>query len=89
MTLKVEVGKKGYIIIPKDIRDLLGIKEGDKLILNVYDGKIILEPERKVDINEILKRLEEHHAKISSYAKSAKLGDLLYSSLEEEFNDFS
>jgi AbrB family looped-hinge helix DNA binding protein len=85
----VEVGKKGYIIIPKDIRDLLGIKEGDKLILNVYDGKIILEPERKVDINEILKRLEEHHAKISSYAKSAKLGDLLYSSLEEEFNDFS
>ncbi|AEE93300.1 VapB-type antitoxin [Acidianus hospitalis W1] len=89
MTLKVEVGKKGYIIIPKDIRDLLGIKEGDKLILNVYDGKIILEPERKVEINEILKRLEEHHAKISSYAKSAKLGDLLYSSLEEEFNDFS
>jgi antitoxin PrlF len=85
----VEVGKKGYVIIPKDIRDLLGIKEGDKLILNVYDGKIILEPERKVDINEILKRLEEHHAKISSYAKSAKLGDLLYSSLEEEFDDFS
>lgn len=85
----MEVGKKGYVIIPKDIRDLLGIKEGDKLILNVYDGKIILEPERKVDINEILKRLEEHHAKISSYAKSAKLGDLLYSSLEEEFDDFS
>ncbi len=85
----MEVGKKGYIIIPKDIRDLLGIKEGDKLILNVYDGKIILEPERKVDINEILKRLEEHYAKISSYAKSAKLGDLLYSSLEEEFDDIS
>ena len=85
----MEVGKKGYVIIPKNIRDLLGIKEGDKLILNVYDGKIILEPERKVDINEILKRLEEHHAKVSSYAKSAKLGDLLYSSLEEEFDDFS
>jgi len=85
----VEVGKKGYVIIPKNIRDLLGIKEGDKLTLNVYDGKIILEPERKVDINEILKRLEEHRAKISSYAKSAKLGDLLYSSLEEEFDDFS
>jgi transcriptional regulator, AbrB family len=39
----VEVGKKGYVIIPKNIRDLLGIKEGDKLTLNVYDGKIILE----------------------------------------------
>jgi len=46
----VEVGKKGYVIIPKGIRDLLGIKEGDKLTLNVYDGKIILEPERKVDL---------------------------------------
>lgn len=89
MTLMVEVGKKGYIIIPKDIRDLLGIKEGDKLILSIRDGKIVLEPERNVDINEILKRLEGHYAKISSYAKSAKLGDLAHSSLEEEFDDFS
>ncbi|BDC18863.1 AbrB/MazE/SpoVT family DNA-binding domain-containing protein [Acidianus sp. HS-5] len=89
MTLRIEVGKKGYIIIPKDIRDLLGIKEGDRLILSVYDGKIILEPERKINVSEILKRLEEHHARISSYAKSAKLGDLANSSLEEEFDDIS
>ena len=84
MTLKVEVGKKGYVIIPKSIRDLVGIKEGDVLILRVADGKIILEPERKVDLESLRKHLEGHKEKIS-YAKKAKLGELANISLEEEF----
>ena len=84
MTLKVEVGKKGYIIIPKSVRDLVGIKEGDTLILTVNGDKIILEPERKVNIQEIARKLEEHEKKIS-YAKKASLGELEGISLEEEF----
>ena len=55
MTLRVEVGKKGYIIIPKSVRDLVGIKEGDILILTVVGDKIVLEPERKVNIREVVK----------------------------------
>ncbi|BCU68800.1 AbrB/MazE/SpoVT family DNA-binding domain-containing protein [Stygiolobus caldivivus] len=84
MALKVEVGKKGYVIIPKSIRDLVGIKEGDVLILRVTDGKIILEPERKVDLESLRKYMEGHKKKIS-YAKEAKLGELANISLEEEF----
>ncbi|AWR95690.1 AbrB/MazE/SpoVT family DNA-binding domain-containing protein [Acidianus brierleyi] len=84
MTLRIEVGKKGYIIIPKNIRDLIGIKEGDTIILNVENGRIILEPERKVNINDIIRKLNEHEDKIS-YAKKIKLGDLAQTSLEEEF----
>jgi len=74
LTLRVEVGKKGYIIIPKSVRDLVGIKEGDILILTVVGDKIILEPERKVNIREVVKKLEEHERKIS-YAKRASLGN--------------
>ncbi|AKA74687.1 AbrB/MazE/SpoVT family DNA-binding domain-containing protein [Saccharolobus solfataricus] len=86
MTLKIEVGKKGYIIIPKTVRDLLEIKEGDILILRVEDGKIVLEPERKVSFDDLKKKMEEHSAKIS-YANKAKLGDLINVSLEEEFDN--
>jgi len=48
LAVKVEVGKKGYIIIPKSIRELVGIKEGDVLTLTVENGRVVLEPERKL-----------------------------------------
>ena len=38
------VGKKGYVIIPKSIRELVGIKEGDVLTLTVENGRIVLKP---------------------------------------------
>ncbi|WP_369395986.1 AbrB/MazE/SpoVT family DNA-binding domain-containing protein [Sulfuracidifex metallicus] len=55
MTLRVEVGKKGYIIIPKNVRELVGIKEGDTLILTVSGNRIILESEKRIDKEEIIK----------------------------------
>ncbi|AWR99841.1 AbrB/MazE/SpoVT family DNA-binding domain-containing protein [Metallosphaera hakonensis] len=84
MTVRIEVGKKGYIVIPKSVRDLVGIKEGDTLALRVENGRIVLEPEREVDINDVIRKLKEHANRIS-YAKKAKLGDLVETSLEEEF----
>ncbi len=88
MTLKIEVGRKGYVIIPKVVRDLVGIKEGDKLIVKVENGKIILEPEIKVNIEEFRGRLENHWRTINKYArKRPKLGDLAGISLEEEFEE--
>ncbi|ESQ24186.1 MAG: looped-hinge helix DNA binding domain, AbrB family [uncultured Acidilobus sp. JCHS] len=85
MTVKVEVGKKGYIIIPKSIRELVGIKEGDVLTLTVENGRIVLEPERRVSLSEVAKRLREHEERVRKYAKEARLGDLVGVSLEEEF----
>ena len=85
MAVKVVVGKKGYIIIPKSIRELVGIKEGDVLTLTVENGMIVLEPERKASLPEVAKRLREHEESVRKYAKEARLGDLVGVSLEEEF----
>jgi len=41
--MKLSVGRKGYIILPKKLRDLLGIEEGDELVVEVKDG-ILLKP---------------------------------------------
>lgn len=85
MAVKVVVGKKGCIIIPKSIRELAGIKEGDVLTLTVENGRIVLEPERRVSLSEVAKRLREHEESVRKYAKEARLGDLVGMSLEEEF----
>jgi len=85
LAVKVVVGKKGYIIIPKSIRELVGIKEGDVLTLTVENGRVVLEPERKVSLPEVAKRLREHEESVRKYAKEARLGDLVGVSLEEEF----
>ncbi len=39
---RVRVGKRGVIVIPKSIREKLGIEEGMFLELEVEDDKIIL-----------------------------------------------
>ena len=38
------VSPKRQIAIPKDVCEILHIKEGDQLILEVHEGKLVLEP---------------------------------------------
>ena len=88
MTLKVRVGRKGYVIIPKAVRELLGIREGDTLIVRAEEGRIVLEPETRVDVLELRKKLESHWATVKAHLRvEPKLGDLKGASLEEEFDD--
>jgi len=44
MTLSVEIGKYGRIVLPKELRDKYGVKEGSRLIIRDYRGQIILLP---------------------------------------------
>jgi AbrB family looped-hinge helix DNA binding protein len=40
----VKVHKKGVVVIPKSIRDALGIVEGTLLEIRIEDNKIVLKP---------------------------------------------
>jgi len=44
LTLLISIGKKYTIYLPKLVVNTLGIKEGDKVILKVSEGRIIIEP---------------------------------------------
>ena len=46
MGTQVRVLQKGKITIPAEIRERLGIKEGDVLTLEVLGGRIVLLPPR-------------------------------------------
>ena len=40
----VRIGRKRAIYIPKEIAEKLGLEEGDKVILEVIDNKLVLTP---------------------------------------------
>lgn len=87
LTIRVRVGRKGYIVIPKRVRELVGVKEGEELILDVKEGKIVLEPAKPVKLDELDTKMREHLERISYVKRRPALGELENISLEEEFDD--
>ena len=43
--MKREVGDKGQVVLPKDIRDHLNIRPGTKVIFEIRGDEIVLRPE--------------------------------------------
>ena len=88
MTLKLKVGSKGYIIIPKTIRDAYGISEGDYVAVELRADGILLKPIRKIDKGYVLRKLKEHRMRLQKMNTiSPKPGELAKISLEEEFEE--
>jgi len=51
----VEVDKSGRIVLPKRLRDELGIRERTRLIIVKRDGRLTMTP---LDVDEMARRLE-------------------------------
>ncbi len=53
MYTRVRVDTRGRIVLPKEVRDALGIREGEELILSIQGSRIILmkseDPFRKLE----------------------------------------
>lgn len=63
----VTLSSKGQLIIPKSVREALALKPGDKLLLQMTDHKIILEP---VDVLAVIDELD------GMFAGEDLIGDL-------------
>jgi len=48
MSLVTRIDDKGRVLIPKSIRETIGIKERQLVRIKVVDGKIVLEPLRDI-----------------------------------------
>ncbi len=59
----VKVSSKGQIIIPKDVRERLGVKTGEKLLVLSRDGEILLRKTEKISMQEVAERIEKQTRK--------------------------
>ena len=46
MHIKREVGEKGQVVIPKDVREFLNIKPGSRVVFEVREGEAVIKPEK-------------------------------------------
>jgi AbrB family looped-hinge helix DNA binding protein len=44
MRIKRSVGEKGQVVIPKDIREHLGLKPGSEIVFEVRDKEVVIKP---------------------------------------------
>ena len=72
------VSDKGQIVIPHSIREKLGIKPRNKLLIYNYQDAIIL---KKLEMPDLTKELEEIYRKIDD--KIAKYGELSDQDIDE------
>lgn len=59
----VKVSPKGQIVIPKCVRDRLGVKTGEKLLVLSRDGEILLRKTEEISIVEIAEKIESETKK--------------------------
>ena len=87
LTFKLRVGKKGYVIIPKAIREAVGIEEGDELIVSLSDV-ILLKPAKKFDRQAFNESMEKHKRSLQSVknVSAPSPGEASKYSLEDEFD---
>jgi AbrB family looped-hinge helix DNA binding protein len=60
----VKVLRGGQITMPKELREVLEIKEGDILEVQMEKNKVVLKPKVLVDKNQAWERLNQVTAKV-------------------------
>ncbi|AMQ17685.1 AbrB family transcriptional regulator [Thermococcus peptonophilus] len=84
VSIRLKVGPKGQIVIPKVFREAYGIKEGGEVIVEPTDRGLVIMPKKSKE--ELIKELLEWKYKRAK-GKPAKLGELKGVSLEDEFDE--
>ncbi|NJF24086.1 AbrB/MazE/SpoVT family DNA-binding domain-containing protein [Thermococcus sp. Bubb.Bath] len=84
VSIRLKVGPKGQIVIPKVFREAYGIREGGEVIVEPTDNGLIIMPQKSKE--DLIRELLEWKRKRAK-GKPAKLGELKGISLEDEFDE--
>ncbi len=76
--VRVRVGRRGVIVIPKEIREKLGLREGMVLNLLVEDNRIVIE------VDDLWAKLRKRGLKLKGVVKADLLEEEL-DRVEEEW----
>jgi AbrB family looped-hinge helix DNA binding protein len=81
--LRLKVGPKRQIIIPKILREKYGIRENDYVFIELRDNELVIT--RVPTIDESLEWIRLRRKRLK--ARQASLGELSDVDLEEEFDE--
>jgi len=87
LTLRLKVGRKGYVILPKAVRDAVGIDEGDDVIVEIRDGILLKPAKKRVDVEGLRESLRRHVEAIKEVPgrREPRPCEVVEAYLEEEF----
>jgi len=80
--LRLKVGPKGQIVIPKILREKYGIRENDYVLVEVREGELAITRAPSVE-----ESLEWIRLRRRLRARQATLGELSEVDLEDEFDE--
>ena len=49
MIIKRRIGERGQVVIPKDIRQMLGVRSGQEIVFEIIENKIEIKPEEQAE----------------------------------------
>lgn len=49
--IDVTLAERGQIVIPKEVRDAMGLKPGAKLQIRIADGRLLIEKKVALDLS--------------------------------------
>ena len=81
--LRLKVGPKGQIVIPKILREKYGIGENDYVLVEAREGELAIL--KAPSVEEVLEWIRARRGKLG--ARQAVLGELASVDLEAEFED--
>ncbi len=81
--LRLKVGPKGQIVIPKVLREKYGIRENDYVLVEVREGELAIT--RAPSVEESLEWIRLRRSRLG--ARQATLGELSEVDLEDEFDE--
>lgn len=83
MGIEVTISSKGQIVIPKDVRDALGLEAGKKLTLERVGDRLILQapqaPRTKISYEEFRRRVPKYEGPpVAVEDMSSRTGELFH-----------
>jgi AbrB family looped-hinge helix DNA binding protein len=81
MGFEIKLSSKGQIVIPKDVRDALGLAPGDTLMLSCRGREIVLEtpapPREKISYEEFRRRVPRYEGPpVAVEDMTSRIGEL-------------
>ncbi len=58
-----KVGPKGQVVIPSDIREMLGIRPGEQVVVEVDDGNVVIKRKEESIANHLSQLVPEEKKK--------------------------